>query len=138
MMTKARTDTAQMVRIARTSRRVRYASTSVGLRWSSGSPHRRKRPPLSPPGRGRERGDSARLGLVVEGCRVRAAGCPAVLRVDLPRGDVPHPATHDPHAHRRRRLPDGADRELLVDDDLEDVLGDFEALIGLLTAGRPE
>src|SRR5207237_9876295 len=70
--------------------------------------------------------------------RPRAAGRAAVLGDAGTRGNVAQSAVGEAHAHQRRRLADGADRVLLVDQDLPDLLGGAVALVVALAGGRAE
>src|SRR5919106_4503106 len=73
--------------------------------------------------------------LVVPGLGVRPAGRPAMLRDAVAGRDVAELVADQPHAHQRRRLTDRADAVLLVDQDLPDLLGGLDPLLGLLARG---
>src|SRR5262249_49078455 len=97
------------------------------------------RAPPSPPGAEREGvrwGDVRRATLpsrlVVPRLGMRAARRAAVLRDARPPRQVHQPPARQPHAHQRRRLPAGADGELLVHHDLPDLLRDLVAVLLLL------
>ncbi len=61
-----------------------------------------------------------------------------MLRIHLPRRDVPEPFAHHPDTYRCRRLADLADAELLIHQDLPDLLRDLATLFALLARRRVE
>src|SRR5690348_3458022 len=69
--------------------------------------------------------------LEVPGLRIRVARRPPLLRITDARRDIPQPVADQPHAHAPRRLPHGADADLVVHQQLPDLLRVLVAPLGL-------
>src|SRR5258708_40134227 len=69
---------------------------------------------------------------------MRAAGRATMLRDAVAGRDVAQPLADQPHPHQCRRLTNRADRVLLVDEDLPDLLRRLDAVLCLLPRGRRE